>query len=469
MAGLEELFVEKEVRDPNYEGWKKLYETNPDAAEMNENHAEYLERYTLEMSTSNASELPAEEIIETAEVTEEQNPLLNLFQQNNSLNNDQAITTLFTEQEPQGIMAANGGRIALRGGGMDMGNASNQAQSASMGNTSSNTSSNNTSSNTDNSSGNDNNYTYKGPADLGVTTRTVNKVTAPEAKEYIGGKAYDVTPDTKDERDNARNVVKKAAVETIKTNKINNVNKLTNDNIPKKSWWKKAGGLLFDATLFVASGSSSKLISNAAKIGSTYKKAKMVKGLVEDALVQKKPKEGEEPKTWKTATKNVLTKKAKEEIVKKINKADIPMSVKELDLITDVAKDAWNSDIAKSIKNKFVDNIPKSIKNNKKAPTTYDDLFNQIETKKKPITTLYNRNDNSNEGGGSTPPVYSVDPIIPTEENTILLTEPESSLSDMATLDLNLLNFIRNRQNRRRSFFNANRGGLAGLFRVKNQ
>ena len=30
------------------------------------------------------------------------------------------------------------------------------------------------------------------------------------------------------------------------------------------------------------------------------------------------------------------------------------------------------------------------------------------------------------------------------------------------------LNRIRDRQNRRRSFF-ANRGGLAGLFRVKNQ
>jgi hypothetical protein len=48
------------------------------------------------------------------------------------------------------------------------------------------------------------NYDYKGPADLGVTTRTVNTVKAPEAKEYIGGKEYDVTPDTKDERDNAR-------------------------------------------------------------------------------------------------------------------------------------------------------------------------------------------------------------------------------------------------------------------------
>ena len=45
-------------------------------------------------------------------------------------------------------------RINFRGGGMDMGNASNQAQSASMGNTSSNTSSNNN--NNNNGGGSDN-------------------------------------------------------------------------------------------------------------------------------------------------------------------------------------------------------------------------------------------------------------------------------------------------------------------------
>jgi hypothetical protein len=48
-------------------------------------------------------------------------------------------------------------RINFRGGGMDMGNASNQAQSASMGNTSSNTSSsNNNNNNNNNGSGSDN-------------------------------------------------------------------------------------------------------------------------------------------------------------------------------------------------------------------------------------------------------------------------------------------------------------------------
>ena len=35
-------------KDPNYKGWKKTYETNPDAASMNENHATYLKYYNRE-------------------------------------------------------------------------------------------------------------------------------------------------------------------------------------------------------------------------------------------------------------------------------------------------------------------------------------------------------------------------------------------------------------------------------------
>ena len=76
------------------------------------------------MSGSTSEVMPVEgdeEIVETAEVTEEADPLLNLFQQNDSLNNDQAITTLFAKEEPQGIMAAKGGRIRFQGGGRDGG------------------------------------------------------------------------------------------------------------------------------------------------------------------------------------------------------------------------------------------------------------------------------------------------------------------------------------------------------------
>ena len=79
-------------------------------------------------STSQMMPVEGEEMVETTEVVED--PMLNLFSQNDSLNNDQALTTLFAKEEPQGIMAAKGGRIALRGGGMDMGNQSNQDQSA---------------------------------------------------------------------------------------------------------------------------------------------------------------------------------------------------------------------------------------------------------------------------------------------------------------------------------------------------
>ena len=35
-------------KDPNYRGWKKTYETNEDAASMNENHSKYLEYYNRE-------------------------------------------------------------------------------------------------------------------------------------------------------------------------------------------------------------------------------------------------------------------------------------------------------------------------------------------------------------------------------------------------------------------------------------
>jgi uncharacterized FlaG/YvyC family protein len=67
-------------------------------------------------STSQMMPVEGEEMVETAEVTEEADPLLNLFSQNDSLNNDQALTTLFAKEEPQGIMAASNGGFAMQGG-----------------------------------------------------------------------------------------------------------------------------------------------------------------------------------------------------------------------------------------------------------------------------------------------------------------------------------------------------------------
>lgn len=95
--------------DPFYDAWKKVYETNPDAASMNEKHDEYLEKYTLEMSTQ-TSEAPTEDVEQTAD------PMLNLFSETDALNNDQALTTLFAKEEPQGIMAAANGGFAMQGG-----------------------------------------------------------------------------------------------------------------------------------------------------------------------------------------------------------------------------------------------------------------------------------------------------------------------------------------------------------------
>ncbi len=111
MGGVASMFRKKlaDGDDPFYDAWKKVYETNPDAASMNEKHDEYLEKYTLEMSTQ-TSEAPTEDVEQTAD------PMLNLFSETDALNNDQALTTLFAREEPQGIMAASNGGFAMQGG-----------------------------------------------------------------------------------------------------------------------------------------------------------------------------------------------------------------------------------------------------------------------------------------------------------------------------------------------------------------
>jgi len=122
--------------------------------------------------------------------------------------------------------------------------------------------------------GNGGDYNYRGPADLGVTTRTVNKVTAPNAKEYIGGKAFDVTPDTKDERERAK--VKQSILNpTVKRNKI--FDPISNSFInPLASTQKKGFGLL-DLALFALGplgvlGQKGKTIASAISLGKRAKK-----------------------------------------------------------------------------------------------------------------------------------------------------------------------------------------------------
>ena len=42
----------EEVRDPEYEGWKEMYEKNPDIGMLHENAAEYLEKYKMELNNN---------------------------------------------------------------------------------------------------------------------------------------------------------------------------------------------------------------------------------------------------------------------------------------------------------------------------------------------------------------------------------------------------------------------------------
>jgi len=397
-------------------------------------------------STSEVMPVEGEEMVETAEVTEEADPLLNLFQQNNSLNNDQAITTLFAQQEPQGIMAAKGGltnylkenapkgeflayinsdeatMLKKAGGSGKLVNGIPSFEPGDYYDGGSYSASKDT--------GSDKEYSYKGPADLGVTTRTVNKITPPPATTRIGGKTYDVTPETKSIRDRAE--VKEQIMRTPLSTKVN-----------KK---KGLGGYLLDGLLFVASGSSSKLISGAAK-GYTYgKNLKNAANFIEKELT--KPTKDTKDKTWKDVAKSTITKAAKEKIVKEAKKVGVNVSIKDIDAATEIAKNAWNSDLAESLKNKFTETFKTSPKEKTTDP---NELFSDTP---KPIFT----------GGDNDGPAEVIIPMVPEFlEEEVIVEEPETSLFSMSNL-----NRIRDRQNRRRSFF-ANRGGLAGLFRVKNQ
>ena len=153
------------------------------------------------------------------------------------------------------------------------------------------------------------------------------------------------------------------------------------------------------------------------------------------------PKDKKEPGTIKDAIKTAVKQKAKEKIAE-----ELKMSVKQIDEITKIGINAWNSNIAESIKTKFTE----TFKSNKPPKQKKEVDINDE------VTFTGGDNDGPNE---------VIIPVVPEFlEEKIIVEEPTSSLSNAATLDL-----IRNRQNRSRSFFNANSGGLAGLFKVKKQ
>ena len=177
------------------------------------------------------------------------------------------------------MMYAQGQRVRFRGGGMDMGNESNQAQSASMGNSSSNNSSN------DNSNDNSNDGP-RGPQELGTSTRTVDRITAPESYEIIGGEKFDVTPDTRDDRKRAR--VKQSILDapipniTDKGTSFFKDGNLLNSFLPGDNPLSKPkfsmGNLLLNAGMFAL---SPVLYAKYNKAKSIYKGAKFAKDIIQ--------------------------------------------------------------------------------------------------------------------------------------------------------------------------------------------
>jgi len=122
-----------------------------------------------------------------------------------------------------------------------------------------------------------NDYSFTGPRDLGVTTRTVDRVTAPEAKEYIGGQEYDVTPATKDIRERAK--VKQAILNpTVKKNKI--FDPISNSFINTFAPTEKPQFGILDLGLMLATGG---LFGTKAKtLAQTYGAINRTKNLVND-------------------------------------------------------------------------------------------------------------------------------------------------------------------------------------------
>lgn len=86
-------------------------------------------------------------------------------------------------------------RINFRFGGAYQGGSGAPGSAESSGNKSN--------SNSNSSNNSNNNDGPRGPQELGTSTRTENRITAPAATTRIGGKTYNVTPETRGDRDRA--------------------------------------------------------------------------------------------------------------------------------------------------------------------------------------------------------------------------------------------------------------------------
>ena len=471
IGGIASMFRKKQAdgTDPNYEGWKKIYETNPDLAALNDKHDEYLEKYTLEMSTSDAGEagiLGTEEAnMEFVEADDGEEVMvddrINLMaaapEKQPFLSGDLSATTLFMnkggltnylkENAPKGeflayinpdeatmLKRAGGSGKLVNGipsfeprssreadqksgktGSGDGGDRPNMADVAGPVSTKTETET-------------DARDDYKTDQyTIGPKKRTINEtITTPKLHKITGNPipAYTKTktsfsPKTKTGfGKKGKDTWHEAAVKNISKN-IKDVDRTLN---PSRF-------SLLDVVLTIGSlGLINPAVTKTAKAISNVKTAFNVAN-----LVSKKTK----TKSVKDMVKDVLTSTAKTAISKKTG-----IDVKTINTTLDTIEKALDTKIGKSVVDKF--NNLNNTNTNKNKNTTK--------------TTTFTGGDND----GSNNAIVPVVPELITEE--VIVKEPTSSLSDMATLDL-----IRNRQNRRRSFFNANSGGLAGLFKVKKQ
>jgi len=419
-------------------------------------------------STSEVMPVEGEEMVETAEVVED--PMLNLFQQNDSLNNDQAITTLFAQQEPQGIMAAKGGltnylkenapkgeflayinpdeaTMLKRAGGsgklvngipsfeprssreadQKSGKTGSGDKDRPNPHTASGTSKTSTKSETKTSDEPTPKDLARGNQWKGAPKTREKTITGTITKGPFAGNKYSYkTPVSyqdynKKDLYSSRTGFGPKGKDTWHEAATKNINKSIKD-VDKMLNPSKFG--LLDIVLFLGSqGIINPGVTEIAKTISSVRTGLKVADLVSDPT---------KTKSVKDTVKDVLTKTAKKEISKKTG-----IDVKTIDTTIDTIQKALDTKIGKAVVDKF--NSLNTTKNNTTNTTTFD-------------------------RGNNDGPAEVIIPMAPKFlEEEVIVEEPETSLFSMSNL-----NRIRDRQNRRKSFF-ANRGGLAGLFRVKNQ
>jgi hypothetical protein len=171
-------------------------------------------------------------------------------------------------------------RINFRFGGAYQGGSGAPGSAESSGNKSN--------SNSNSSNNSNNNDGPRGPQELGTSTRTVNRITAPPAQEYIGGKSFNVTPETRDDRERARvkQSILDAPIPNITDKGISffkDGNLLTNsfmagDNPLSKPKFNM-GNLMFNAALFAINPA---LAAKYRQAKSLYTGAKYATNLLSD-------------------------------------------------------------------------------------------------------------------------------------------------------------------------------------------